>query len=55
MTGVPTFRDQAETFRQLARESADPAIRHAALEVAAKLELLAQAIETTVKRGRTSG
>ena len=51
MTQEPTFRDQAEHFRTLARHSGDEAVRQAALEVAEKLELLAQAIENAVKHG----
>ena len=51
MAQDPTFRDQAEQFRALARQSAVPAIRQAALEVAEKLERLAQAVENAAQRG----
>jgi hypothetical protein len=53
MASVPTFRDQAEHFRQLALVSADPEVRQAALDVAEKLEQLALAVENAAKRGGT--
>jgi hypothetical protein len=54
MARVQTFRDEAEHFRQLARDSADPEICQAALEVAEKLDRLAQAVENATKRGGTT-
>jgi hypothetical protein len=55
MASVPTFRDQAEHFRQLAQASADPDVNQAALDVAAALELLAQAVENAARRGGAIG
>jgi hypothetical protein len=53
MASEPTFRDQAEQFRQLARVSADPEVHRAALDVADKLDALADAVEQAARRGAT--